>query len=513
MKTTFAAGVQPAADFRTIPLEQIMPSPLNPRRAVTGDQLEELAASIREKGLLQPVLVRPGVNGAGAFELVCGHRRLAAAQVVGLEELPAIVRELDDQAVLEIQVIENLQRADLHPLEEAESYRRLLLVKGYDVARIAEKIGRSVKYVYDRVKLLELTKEAKKLFLEDKITAGHAILLARLKPKDQERAIDPDVNHHHPALFVEERTLWDPQADEEEDEPFPLARNPKDPYLGIKPRSVRELQAWIDVNVRFDAKAPDPMLFPATAETLATTTSKRIVPITQANFIPPEARDGRTWGPRSWKRADGQKGSKTCDYGVTGFIAVGPGRGDAFTVCVNKEKCTVHWGAELRAKQKRTGKAAAKAGVTVDEQARREREKAKAAEEQKEAAKQRWARALPAIRKAVAERVRKMPANATSLLADVTLSDKWADQGAVRMMPRGKTAEDLVRHLAFLDLYEETGQWDAHLQFPKRAKQLGIDVAKILDEAAPVEKPVKPRDSGSGTTRSKRAAKKGGKKK
>lgn len=243
-----------------------------------------------------------------------------------------------------------------------------MVVHKYDVARIAEKIGRSIKYVYDRVKLLQLTKEAQQLFLEDRITAGHAILLARLKPADQKRAIDPDTNEHRPALFQKEHTLFDPG--EQAEEPFKLKG--KDPWKGLKARSVRELQGWIDEHVRFDAKEPDPILFPETKAELEG--AKKIVPITLANYIPEEAREGRTWGPRSWKRADGQpysdswgrkQKSKTCEYSVTGFVAVGPGRGDAFPVCVNKDKCAIHWPDQVRAKKRRSAAVAGKPTKTA----------------------------------------------------------------------------------------------------------------------------------------------------
>ncbi len=488
MKTAVAASIQPGADFRSIPLDQIDRSPLNPRRTVTGDQLEELAASIREKGLLQPVLVR-SLNGAGRYELVCGHRRFAAAQMVGLEELPAIVRELDDQAVLEIQVVENLQRADLHPLEEAESYRRLLLVKGYDVARIAEKIGRSVKYVYDRVKLLELTKEAKKLFLDGKISAGHATLLARLSPKDQARAIDLEES----AVFTREALLWNPEAPEDEE---------SEPVEHVKPRSVRELQGWIDQHVRFQPKDPDTMLFPETAATLAD--AKKVIPITHASYIADEAREGRTYFPRSWKRADGLNNSKPCEHAVIGYVAVGPGRGDAFAVCIAREKCMVHWGAEIRAKQKRTVAKAGKAGVTVKDQVAHEQAKRAEQDRRKHELQERYMKARPAILAAIGAKISTMSAESTGPLAKILLG-VVSDRGVPKSnpVPLGRTAEDLVRHLVFLHACDNVAyDWNIDERLPAMAKSFGVDAAKILNEAAPVQTSAK----------AKRPAKKGRKK-
>jgi ParB/RepB/Spo0J family partition protein len=176
----------------------IAPSPTNPRKAFDKAALEELTASVRSHGVLQPVLVRPwpkdrkapkGWLGPPAFELVAGERRHRAARAAGLSLIPALVRELNDTEVLEIQVIENLQREDLHPLEEAEGYERLLALGrdggvggggGASVDELAAKVGRSKAYVYARLKLCALTPEARKLFLEGDLNPSTALLVARI---------------------------------------------------------------------------------------------------------------------------------------------------------------------------------------------------------------------------------------------------------------------------------------------------------------------------------------------
>lgn len=323
---------------RTLEMSYVQPSKTNPRRG-PGD-LAELTESIGKHGVLQPILVRPiaSLTDEPRFEIVAGHRRFAAASGAGLNEIPALVRELDDQAALEIQVIENLDRSDLHALEEAHGYERLITLHKYDVARIAARIGRSVQYVYDRVKLLKLIKPLQELFLEDKITAGHAIVLARLKSDDQKRLLDPSCD----GLFQGEYLLWNPDENTSE---------AKGPFEGVKARSVRELQAWVDENVRFDAKAADPVLFPETVA--AVTDAPKVIPITHSHQIRPEAREGRTYGPKAWERADGLKGSKTCEHSVIGFIAIGPGRGQSFAVCTAKEKCPTHWRTWQRERNKR----------------------------------------------------------------------------------------------------------------------------------------------------------------
>ncbi len=167
----------PESQFHVIALADIRPSKTNPRRSMDTAALAELTASIRTKGVLQPVLVRP--NGKG-FELVAGHRRLAAAKAAGLQTIPAIARTLSDVEVLEVQIIENLQRADLHPLEEAEGYRVLHAKHGYSAEDLAVKVGKSKAYVYARLKLCALPEASKKAFLEGKLSASVALLVARI---------------------------------------------------------------------------------------------------------------------------------------------------------------------------------------------------------------------------------------------------------------------------------------------------------------------------------------------
>lgn len=162
-------------EFRVLPIADIDESPLNHRKHF-GD-LTELANSIREKGVLQPGLARP--MGA-RYELVYGHRRLRAAEIAGLTEFPVLVRELDDVEVIEAQVVENCQRVDVHPLEEMDGYRRLHEAHGFTVEQIAAKVGKSTTYVYQRLKLRDLGEDARRVFLEGKLTLSTALLVARV---------------------------------------------------------------------------------------------------------------------------------------------------------------------------------------------------------------------------------------------------------------------------------------------------------------------------------------------
>ncbi|HWH75071.1 MAG TPA: ParB/RepB/Spo0J family partition protein [Methylibium sp.] len=178
-----------------LPLTLIAPSPTNPRKHFDAQHLDELADSIRKHGVIQPILVRPrpgaGLSdGQPQYELVAGERRWRASKIADQPSIMALVREMSDFEVLELQVIENLQREDLHPLEEAEGYAALLRkpegLQGYASAEeLAARIGRSERYVYNRLALLKLVPQAREACLEGKISASVALLVAALPADDQ----------------------------------------------------------------------------------------------------------------------------------------------------------------------------------------------------------------------------------------------------------------------------------------------------------------------------------------
>ncbi|GLV48144.1 chromosome partitioning protein ParB [Thermus sp. LT1-2-5] len=164
-----------------LPLAAIRPNPNQPRRRFTEESLRELAASIREKGLLQPLLVRPKGDG---YELVAGERRYRAALLAGLEEVPALVRDLTDQEALELALVENLQREDLSPVEEARGYQALVQM-GLTQEEVAKKVGKARPTVANALRLLQLPEEVLAALEEGKITAGHARALLMLEPEDR----------------------------------------------------------------------------------------------------------------------------------------------------------------------------------------------------------------------------------------------------------------------------------------------------------------------------------------
>jgi ParB family transcriptional regulator, chromosome partitioning protein len=161
---------------RDIPIELLRRNPDQPRWLFSEEELDELAASIRDKGILQPILVRPGRGGE--FEIVAGERRWRAAQKAQLNTIPALVRELSDVQVLEIGVIENVQRADLSPIEEASAYKQLMDRFGRTQDAVAEAVGKSRSHVANTLRLLALPDKVREHLLEGRLSAGHARAIA-----------------------------------------------------------------------------------------------------------------------------------------------------------------------------------------------------------------------------------------------------------------------------------------------------------------------------------------------
>jgi ParB family chromosome partitioning protein len=159
-------------DRRTVPLAALKPGRFNPRRSFSEAQLEELAASIRERGLVQPIVVRP--SAGDAYEIVAGERRWRAAQLANLHDVPVIVRTLNDQEAVEIAIIENVQREDLNAIEEGEGYR--LLIEGHDYTQedLARIVGKSRSHLANTLRLLKLPEGVQDLVRSGALSAGHA---------------------------------------------------------------------------------------------------------------------------------------------------------------------------------------------------------------------------------------------------------------------------------------------------------------------------------------------------
>jgi len=218
--------------IQEVSLSSIKPSKANPRRRIDDAALAELAANIATHGVLQPILVRP-VTG-NDFQIVCGERRWRASKIAGKGTIPARIVTLSDAEALEFAVIENLQREDVHELDQANGFKALMQQDPnlYTVETIAAKVGRSVSFIYQRLKLAELTPSVQKAFYEGKLTAGHAIEIARLQSADQERALRECFPGHNTTNAILKE---------------------KDP----RPLGVRDLRDWIQREVHLSlANAP-----------------------------------------------------------------------------------------------------------------------------------------------------------------------------------------------------------------------------------------------------------------
>lgn len=303
-----------AGTFTLVPLARLVESSLNPRQHVDAQKLQDLAASVKGVGIIEPLVVRTGRQGK--LEVVAGARRLRAAHIAKLAEVPVIVRELTDAEALEVMVIENNQREDVNALEEASGYQALMKAepKYRDRAVLAQKIGRSESYVHQRMKLLELVPHAKQALLDNEITAGHAILIARLDQKTQPEALKRCFEVDYSTPEREKHAI-----------------------------SVRRLDGWIDENVRLKLDDVDTQQeFPEiTAELSAGRTLVELS--TSYSVTTTKKGEAAPLSPYDWKDLTGVK---ACPQAVKGFIAIGHNRGKVVTACVRSSGCKQHFPAQ-----------------------------------------------------------------------------------------------------------------------------------------------------------------------
>ena len=161
-------------------VSDIVPNKYQPRKNFDEDSLEDLTNSIKQRGILQPIIVRQSNNNNSKFEIIAGERRWLAAQKAGLHEVPVVITEADDLKSLEFAIVENVQRSDLNPLEEAQGYKRLIDEFNYDQEKVSKFIGKSRSHITNCLRLLTLPEEVIKLIENQKITAGHAKILVGL---------------------------------------------------------------------------------------------------------------------------------------------------------------------------------------------------------------------------------------------------------------------------------------------------------------------------------------------
>ena len=181
-------SIAPTPPASTLPISQIESCGQQPRKYFDEEKLEELAESIREHGIIQPLTVRK--LSSGYYQIIAGERRWRAARLAGLSEVPAVVIEADDRKAMELAMIENLQREDLNPMEEAEGYRSLIDQYGLTQEQAAQRVGKSRSAVANVMRLLSLCPELRKLVEEEKLSAGHARALLPLSPPLQKKAAE-----------------------------------------------------------------------------------------------------------------------------------------------------------------------------------------------------------------------------------------------------------------------------------------------------------------------------------
>lgn len=464
---------------RDIPIDQVRESPLNPRKHFDAAALATLTESMRTHGQLTAALVRPvAASGKtpGHWELAAGHRRFRAAKLAGLKTLECKVREMTDAQFSEILTIENDEREDVHPLEQADGYKLLMEKAGYDVARIAERVQRSHEYVYERLSLLRLIPSLRKLFLEDRFSAKHAVVLSRLSDSEQAQVSKkPEDGYGTPRSCGLWRAVG-PTLDEKE---FPYV-----------PVTVAELKYHIAHELRFDETAIElEELLPDTAIALeaAAETKTRVVSITYDSSVRPGAKGKageRTYTAKFWKRADGLEESQACEYAALGIVRAGDGRGDALGVCLRRDACTTHWKAEVQELKRRAQ--AKKSGTKDSVPAKNEKSDAKrAAAERAIAVKENRIKSkMVAAAATIAEQLAKlvddpMPATLKAARAALEIAPKHTNEQALIDIA-------LANILGNNDLAWTLGNKYRSEDLIAGLKPFGIDVKKIAEQATVV---------------------------
>ncbi len=261
------SAVERARGQRKVPVEFLRPNPRNPRRSFEEGDLEDLASSIREKGIIQPILVRTLPGLADVYEIIAGERRWRAAQRAGLHDVPVILVEASDREALELAIIENVQRADLNPLDEALGYERLISEFSYAQADLGKIIGKSRSHVANTLRLLKLPDSVKDYVQKGELSAGHArALLSVSNPEEAaRRVIEKGLN----VRDVER------MAQEEAAEPVPAApasasvKSSKDPDTRALEKALEDVLGMV-VDIRHGARGGEVRIRYKTLEQLDT---------------------------------------------------------------------------------------------------------------------------------------------------------------------------------------------------------------------------------------------------
>ncbi|MEO8483093.1 MAG: ParB/RepB/Spo0J family partition protein [Acidobacteriota bacterium] len=457
--------------YRDIPISSLVESKWNPRKHYDTGKLEELAESIRQKGIIEPIVVR--ANGKpDMFEILAGSRRFRASKLAGLTSMPSVVRVIDDTAALELAVIENGQREDVHPLDEAEGYKALLKAdKHYTVAVVAAKVGKSESYVYRRLKLLELEQGLLAALAEDRLSVAHAEKLLRLTPKLRAIAADPvsGVVWRESPLFAED-TDWIPQREDlrplHELESFIRTRSHFDPSH----RDVKHFQPELAAAIA-DADAPaaaEATEFGDDNRSPARLVELSLDPLAR-NKLGAAPNDPIPLTPSKWREVKGPK--DRCPHTIRGVITHG-GESRVLDVCT-KKSCPRHFPPTKRTKDPRAAQVAASG---AERRARQQQE-----DEKRRADEQQFKAMAPALCLAMAAHLARVKVNAAFVRSIV---DSYRLQNVKRYFHITLTDATAAQVLALVNIpnpeyryhVEQAAKtWDFDLKAFQRAWQAGQD--------------------------------------
>ena len=355
-------AVEMQSEYRNLPILSLTESPANPRRSFDEGSLNELADSIRSQGVLSPLLVRPKGH---SYEIVAGARRYRAAQLAGLDSVPVRIVELTDAQALETSIVENLQRRDVHPLDEATGYVSLLHLD-YTVEQIAAKCGKSPAYVASRARLAQLAPAVTEAFAKDDIGVGHALLLAKLQPEQQEEALAACYQEtytngskpkrillpvRHLQQWIEHNILLELAAapfSKEDAQLLPEAGS----CLECPKRTGHSTLLFAEISANQPDSCSDPKCYAAKidAHVKQTVAAKpKLVQISTAYGKPAEGSpiiprtkyvEVRQDKPKSKNERDWPE-YKTCKYTTEAIVTEGTEKGETKKVCANPE-CPIH---------------------------------------------------------------------------------------------------------------------------------------------------------------------------
>jgi ParB family chromosome partitioning protein len=354
------------SEYRNLPVISLTESPANPRQVFDEPSLNELAESIRAQGILSPLVVRP--KGQHTYEIVAGARRYRAAQMAGLEYVPVRIAELSDAQAVEVSIVENLQRRDVHPLAEAQGIRALLNLEEpkYSIEQISAKLGKKPTYIAAHLKLTELAPAVAEAFAKDEIGVGHALLLAKLQPHEQQEALaacwqESYANGskskrillpvRHLQQWIEHNILLELAA-----APFPKDETQLVPEAGscleCPKRTGHNTLLFADIGANQPDSCSDPKCYQAKVEAFVKQTvaaKPKLVQISTAYGKPSDDSAAvprnkyvviRQDAPQKKEQRDWPE-YKTCKYTAEAIVTEGSEKGEMRKVCANPE-CPIH---------------------------------------------------------------------------------------------------------------------------------------------------------------------------